>query len=116
MNQARADLRRSRYELEQARKGVRLEATRAVQELEGLCREYQSRQATVSLAEEANAIARTRYDNGLSTLLELTDARVALDMARTGMAEILYRYNVALANLDRVTGRASLKNDRSEKE
>ena len=107
---------RDRYELEQARRGLRLEATKAVQELEGLRREYESREATVALAEEANAIARTRYDNGLSTLLELSDARLALDMARTGLAKTLYQYNVALADLDRVMGRGCPDDLNSEKE
>ncbi len=116
VQQARASLRRSEYELERARKAIRLEVTKAVQDLESLKREYESQSATVSLAEETFAIARTRFRNGLSTHLELTDAEMALDFARTNVAETLYRYNVAVANLERVLGRTSGDIEISEEE
>jgi outer membrane protein TolC len=107
VQQAKASLRRAEYELQQARKGVRLEVTKAVQDLESLRNEHESQVATVELAEETYAIAETRFQNGLSTQLELTDAETALDFARTNFAETLYRYNVAVANLERVLGRTS---------
>ncbi len=107
VQQARASLRRSQFELEQARKAIRLEVTKAVQDLESLKLEHESQAATVSLAEETFAIAETRFRNGLSTQLELADAEMALDLARTNFAETLYRHNVAVANLERVLGRTS---------
>jgi len=107
VQQARSSLRRAEYELEQAVKGVRLEVTKAVQDLESLRLEYESQQATVALAEEAYRIAETRFASGLSTQLELNDAETALDFARTNFAEMLYRYNVAVAHLERVLGRTS---------
>lgn len=107
VEQARAALRRAELELEQARKGVRLEVTKAVQELQSLRREHTSQLATVALAEETLSIAEARFRNGLSTQLELTDAETALDYARTNFAEMLYRYTVALADLERALGRAA---------
>ena len=104
VQQARASLRRAQYELEQARKAVRLEVTKAVQDLRSLQREYESQSATVELAQEAYAIAETRFLNGLSTQLELTDAETALHFARTNFAQTLYRYNVAIANVERALG------------
>jgi outer membrane protein TolC len=106
VEQARAALERSRYELQQARKSVRLEITQAWQDLQSLQREYEAQLATVALAEETYAIAETRFRNGISTQLELTDAETALDLARTSFAETLYRYNVAVANLERALGAA----------
>ncbi len=116
VQQAEADLRRSLYELEQARRGVRLEVNQALQELESLKLELASMEATVDLAEEAYGIAQSRYDNGLSIQLELNDARVAADLARTGLAETQYRYKVALARVDRILGRSIVEAETAEKE
>lgn len=107
VEQARAGLRRAELELEQARGGVRLEVTQAVQELQSLQREHESQLATIALAEETLEIAEARFRNGISTQLELTDASTALDFARTHFAEMLYRYQVALAALERALGRAA---------
>ncbi|MFZ1946076.1 MAG: TolC family protein [bacterium] len=105
--QARAELKRSEYQLEQARKSVRLEVSKAVRDLASLRKEYESQVATIGLAEEAYRIAETRFRSGLSTQLELTDAETALDFARTNFAQTLYKYNVAAANLERALGRAA---------
>jgi outer membrane protein len=107
VHQAQASLKRAEYELEQVRKAVRIEVTKAVQDIESLKREYESQVATVGLAEEAYTIAETRFLNGLSTLLELNDAETALNFSRTKYAETLYRYTVAIANLERVLGRTA---------
>jgi outer membrane protein len=107
VSQAKAALMRAEYELGQARKGVRLEVSKAVRDLASLKREYQSQVATVDLAEEAYRIAETRFRSGLSTQLELTDAETALDLAKTNFAQTLYRCNVAAANLERALGRTS---------
>ena len=105
VQQASAQLRRAEFELSQARKGVRLEVTKALQDLASIAREHEAQRATVDLAAEAYRIAETRYASGLSTQLELGDAETELDFARTLHAETLYRYNVALAALERALGR-----------
>ena len=84
---------------------MRLEVTKAVKFLENLQRAYDAQRATVSLAEDTYAIAETRFTNGLSTQLELTDAETALEMARVNFATTLYAYDVAVAHLERVLGR-----------
>jgi len=83
-----------------------LEIIKTVQNIESLIREYDAQEATVKLANDAYRIAGTRFENGISTLLELNDAQLALDLAKMSRAETLYRYNVALANLDHALGRA----------
>ncbi len=106
VEQARADLRAAEHALQQTRKGIRLEIIRTVQDIESLIREYDAQEATVELANDAYGIAGTRFENGISTLLELNDAQLALDLAKMSRAETLYRYDVALANLDHALGRA----------
>lgn len=105
IQQAAADLRRAEYEMSSGRKSVRLEVTKAVKDLRSLQEAYDAQRATVSLAEETYAIAETRFANGLSTQLELTDAETALQMARVNFATTLYEYDVSLAHLERVLGR-----------
>jgi HAE1 family hydrophobic/amphiphilic exporter-1 len=105
--QARAGLRHSEYQLQEARKGIRLEVSKAVRDMASLKKEYESQVATVGLAEEAYRIAQTRFRSGLSTQLELTDVETALDFAKTNFAQTLYKHNVAVANLERALGRTS---------
>lgn len=104
VQQARAELRRAQHELERVRKAVRLEVVKAVKEIRAASRAYEAQTATVSLAEEAYAIAETRFGSGLSTQLELTDAQTALEQARVNYATTLYRYDVAVANLEKSIG------------
>ncbi|MBN1423857.1 TolC family protein [Candidatus Fermentibacteria bacterium] len=107
VQQARAALLKARFEQAQARKAIRLDVTRAVQDLQGLTREYEAQRATVELAEDMFRIAETRFKSGISTQLELNDAELALNLARTNYAETLYRYNVAVATLERALGRTA---------
>jgi outer membrane protein TolC len=107
VQRAQADLLQAQHELERSRKQIHLEITKAIQEIQSLRREYQAQLATVDLAQETYAIAETRFQSGVSTQLELTDAETALDLARTSFAEVLYRYDVAIANLERVLGRTA---------
>ncbi len=51
----------------------------------------------VGLAERALSIARTRYDQGVSTALEFADSNLALSTARLTLVEALYRELTALA-------------------
>ncbi len=54
---------------------------------------------TVELAREALRIAEVRYDAGLATPVEVTDARVALIAARTNQVDAIYGYQIAKAKL-----------------
>ncbi len=105
IQQASADLRRAEHELDLTRKAIRLETVKAVKDLRALELAYEAQIATVDLAEETYSIARTRFRNGLSTQLELTDAETALEQARVNYARTLFQYDVAVANLEQVLGR-----------
>lgn len=56
-------------------------------------------------AEQAVAMAVTRYEAGVITNVELLDAQTALLQTRLIRLRALYEYTVGLANLDRATGR-----------
>ena len=59
---------------------------------------------TVAEAEKGLEIARTRYDNGLSTYLDYTDANLALSIARLTRLQALHDHMNALARLQQASG------------
>ncbi len=59
---------------------------------------------TVALAERALAIARTRFDAGLSTNLEVTQANLELNDARLSRSQALYEYMVAVTGMKYASG------------
>jgi outer membrane protein len=60
---------------------------------------------TVEQAERGYKIAQTRYNSGLSTLLELNDAQLAQVRASVNKIQSIYDYLVASADLDQLLGR-----------
>jgi len=62
---------------------------------------------SVSLAERALAIAKVRYDAGLSTYLELTDANVALRTAELARLKAQHDHAIAIAHVYYATGSPS---------
>ncbi len=58
----------------------------------------------VALAEEALRLASVRYNGGISTLVEVTDAESALTQARVDYVNARFDYVLGLAGLQRATG------------
>ncbi len=59
---------------------------------------------TVELAEKSLEIARARYENGLATYLDFTDANLALNVARLTRLQALHDHVNALARLRQASG------------
>ena len=87
--QKRAELARSRIELEDVTRGVLLEVQQAFLDLQSAEEAITAAEGGVALADKALEIARTRYDSGLATALEFTDANLARSRARLTMLEAL---------------------------
>lgn len=104
-HQARAAAAKARITAHQLEESMRLEARSRWADLRATEEEIPAVEQAVSLAREAYAIARVRYASGLSTQLEVLDADLALTRARLSEKETLYRYQVALAELERTLGR-----------
>jgi outer membrane protein len=64
----------------------------------------QAAQKSVESAQENFRLAQGRFDAGVGTILELTDAQLALTQAQNLEAQALADYRIALSNLDRATG------------
>ena len=64
----------------------------------------QAAQKLVESAQENFRLAQGRFDAGVGTILELTDAQLALTQANNTEAQALADYRIALSNLDRAVG------------
>jgi len=65
----------------------------------------QAAQVVIASAQENFRLAQGRFDVGVGTILELTDAQLALTQASNTEAQALAEYRIALAQLDRAAGR-----------
>jgi outer membrane protein len=65
----------------------------------------QAAQSAVASAEENFRLAQGRFDAGVGTILELTDAQLALTQAQNTEAQALSDFRIALYRLDRALGR-----------
>ena len=59
---------------------------------------------TVGQAQESVRIANLRYENGMITSVELTDAQLALSQAEVNRLQSLHDYVVGLARLEKAIG------------
>lgn len=62
-------------------------------------------QDQVASAEEDLKLSQEKYNVGSGTILELIDAQVALQRARSNFVQALTQVRTAEANLERVRGR-----------
>jgi outer membrane protein len=90
-------------------KATELDVSREVEQAQNNVIEAQERiqaaQVAVTSAQENFRLAQGRFDAGVGTILELTDAQLALTLAQNTEAQALADYRIALARLDRAVGR-----------
>jgi outer membrane protein TolC len=102
---ARAQERVAQIQLQQARENVALEVARARAELKRSRAVFEARQQNSSEANEAFQLASLRFNRGLSTQLEVSDAQLALLTAQTSEARATFDLYLATAELARSLGR-----------
>src|SRR5690606_29706827 len=95
LDAAKAQVRQAELQLEQLREGVRLEYERALGELERARAQMTARARTVEQAERVYRLTELRYEKGLATQLDVSDARLALQQARINAVQADYDYYVA---------------------
>jgi len=101
---------RANLDAAQARvKASELDIIQNVEQAEIVAEEGQERiqaaQAAVASAEENFRLAQGRFDAGVGTILELTDAQLALTQSQQVEAQALADFRIALYRLDRALGR-----------
>ncbi len=98
------ELEKAKASLEQLRLDVALEIEQAYLKMEEARQTVQATGETVNLARKSLAIAKTRYDAGLATYLEYTDANHALNLAQVTWYGALRDHMNALAQLRYAAG------------
>jgi outer membrane protein len=99
-----ARLNQARIETEDTTRTVLLSVKQAHLDIEASRRAYLSQRETVEQAEAAYRIARVRWENGISTSLELTDAELNLSEAGIMLREALAAYRISLSKIERAVG------------
>jgi outer membrane protein len=105
--QARVGLEQRRLQLAQLREGVQLEYEQALGERERARVAIAARTRTVAQAQRVHDLTVLRYEQGLATQLEVSDARLALLQARTNVAQAIADYYVADVGVARALGGAT---------
>jgi len=105
VQRASAELRQSEVQRDQLQEQVRIEAVRARQEVRRTLAEMLARRGTAKLAARAHHLAGVRYRNGLSTQLEVSNARVQEQTAEIHEVQAIKDYRLALLELERALGR-----------
>lgn len=101
---ARVELQQSQLQLSQLREAVQLEYEQARGEKERARSSIAARRRTVDQAQRVYDLTVLRYEKGLATQLETSDARLALLQARTNLAQAISDYYVADAQMMKALG------------
>jgi outer membrane protein TolC len=104
---AQVELRQSQLQLSQLRESVQLEYERARGERERARSSIAARRRTVDQAQRVYDLTVLRYEKGLATQLETSDARLALLQARTNLAQAISDFFVADAQMTKALGATS---------
>lgn len=102
---ATAQARVAEVQLQQQREQVALEVSRAHAEFTRARAVFLARRSNVAEAAEAFQLASLRFERGIGTQLETSDAQLAYLTAQANEARAVYDLHVAFAELARAQGR-----------
>jgi outer membrane protein len=103
--EARAEYEKAMASRDLAVKGAAIEAAQARDEIERTQTTLLARRETVRQARRAWELAGVRFTNGMSTQVEVSDARLQLHSSEVNEVQAMRDYLVAIAQLERAVGR-----------
>ncbi len=104
VKKADAAVKTAQETLLQAREKIELEVRQDYLNVLSYKEQVRAAEASVAQAEEAYKIATVRYSSGVGINLDVLDAELALNAARTNYITALYNYNIGLATLEHAMG------------
>lgn len=104
LQRARVQAEQARLQFAQLREGVQLQYEQAAGERERARTAITARQTTVQAAQRVYDLTVLRYQQGLATQLEVSQARLELLQARTNLAQAVSDFLIADASVLRATG------------
>ncbi len=102
--EARAEYEKAKATRDLAVKGAAIEAVQARDEIERAQTTLLARRETVRQAQRAWELAGVRFTNGMSTQVEVSDARLQLQSSEVNEVQAMRDYLVAIAQLERAVG------------
>jgi outer membrane protein TolC len=105
LREAKANLETARANAANVELTVRQEVTQAYLDLIAAEEQIQATAKATESARENFRLAQGRFDAGVGTIIELTDAQLALTQAQANEATALADYQTTRANLERALGR-----------
>jgi outer membrane protein len=103
--EAEANLRSARARTEDIKRQIAAEVEQAMARAQASWEKTGNAEILVRQAEEAVSMAKTRYEAGVVTNLDLLDSETTLTQAKLGYLRALYAYSVSLVDFDRATGK-----------
>lgn len=103
VEQAQYDFARAQNQLDQTQLNISLEVRVAALNLQEAIDSVRTTAENVALAEESLRLATIRFEEGISTQVEVIDAESALTQARVNLVNSRYDYAQAVAELQRAT-------------
>ena len=104
VKQAESGLKQTQLGKQQVTDAIELEVRSAYLNLLEAKTLINVQRETVAQAQESVRIANLRYENGMITSVELTDAQLALSQAEVNRLQSLHDYAVGLARLEKAIG------------
>jgi len=104
VQRASNELRQATAQRDAMRQVAEMELAQARLGLEEALATLAARRGTARLAERAHHLADVRWQNGLGTQLEVSDARLRMQDAQVNEVLALKQYRLALARLERAAG------------
>jgi len=101
VRQGRQQTRSAELQFEDDRRQVELDTRVAYSRYIASLEYIRSQEKNVELAAESLRLARSRFDSGAGTQLDVLDARVQLTQAALNELNARYQYQLALAEMDR---------------
>lgn len=103
--QVKVDLKLLDIQKDQLVRGINLEIIQAQSKLSEAQKNVEAQEEGTELAKKALEIAQVRYQNGLATQLEVMDAQVALNQAKTNELSAHFAAISALAQMEKAVGK-----------
>ena len=109
VEQAKISQLQTRSRLEELKANIRAEVEVRVANVEDSRQRIEVQSRTIGVAERSFAISALRFKEGIGSRLELTDAELQLNTAKTNYLQAVYDNLVATTLLDKALGRRVTK-------
>jgi outer membrane protein TolC len=103
--EAEASLRSAKAYTEDLKQQIATDVQQAIASAGASLEKIENAEIQIKQAEEAVSIAKTKYEAGVVTNLDLLDTQTTLTQAKLNHLRALYNFAVSLVAVDRATGK-----------